>query len=261
MSWKFEHNVLTELEIGGKNAILPWGIETADSSSFFSLEDGVGYRYQLEDFSHVIHESGANTSLISKMKQGRWKLECTDQIATRSVLRTAILTCLDDSVFMDYVMRFRFKKEHFHSATINGQTYTHKNTNIYNQHPVDHVSLDGITKLTVRIRDKKCPDSFVPMMYVRDRGDEWIVHARMIPRNGTFDVIKMCNRYMGTRPLPQWITKLLLIIPSIKEKLWYRGERSPYRNKVMRVLNPCAFSMVRLQKGETLKWDVEVSWN
>ena len=45
--WKIKNNTIHQLFADKSNLIFPWGIETADSSAFFSMEEGVGYRYRV----------------------------------------------------------------------------------------------------------------------------------------------------------------------------------------------------------------------
>lgn len=110
MHWKVESNCISKLYCGGRNIIVPWGIETADSSAFFSLEDGFGYRYQQEE--HTIEQSSTSHSqrCVVSMKEGKWELCTRDQIESNTVItRHAILTCLEDSYLMDFVMQFWFR--------------------------------------------------------------------------------------------------------------------------------------------------------
>ena len=49
LSWTVNDGVIKELRKGGENIIFPWGIETADTLGFFSLEKNVGYRHTREE--------------------------------------------------------------------------------------------------------------------------------------------------------------------------------------------------------------------
>lgn len=49
--YHYQQAVLTEWrpnESFSESIIYPWGVETADSDGFFSLEQGVGYRYRVK---------------------------------------------------------------------------------------------------------------------------------------------------------------------------------------------------------------------
>jgi len=260
MKWKIENNCISKLDVKGDNLILPWGMETADSSAFFSLEDGVGYRYQMisREVDHTDqHYRGC---YVVQMVEGKWKLNIEDKILSEhSLHRTAKLLCLEDSHFMDFVMRFRFKKSYFPFAMIDGKKFQHANTNIYYQYPVREASLEGEKyQITLNVEEVQCPESLSPYMYVRDHEDEWVVHARMLPVNWDKEVVKLCNPWAKTRPLPQVLSNFLLAVPAIKKSLWYRGEKKPFTNRIMRRINPLACPIVKLKQGEELLWKVKV---
>lgn len=261
MKWQVDNGVVSKLYVDGENLINPWGIETADSWSFFSMEKGIGYRHQRMNERIDFNEKQYAASLESKMREGRWKLELNDQIVNSSKLvRKAELTTVEDSVLMDFVMRFRFLKSKFDSATIDGRTFTHRNTNIYNQYKCNKVTLIGKNNtIEINIKSSHTDGGLIPHMYVRDRGDEWIVHCRMLPSTSHKDVIKLCNKWCRTSPIPQALTDLLLKIKKIRAGLWYRGERSPFTSRIMRVLNPNAFPMALVKEGSRIAWEVELS--
>ena len=234
LRWKIERNVISELYYGNDNIILPWGVETADSSAFFSLEKGVGWRHKRVEETYRWDDMVYRANVTTKMKEGLWRLEVNDSIDEGGCLeRRCEIECLEDSIFMDFVMRFRFRKVFFEYAEIAGNRYSHKNTNVYYQFPVDRVHLKGHSfGVEIRIKDALVPEQMTPCMYVRDHGDEWVVHARMLPTVPCKNVIKLCNRWTGTRPLPQWLSDILLASTKLKAALWYRSELSPYQNKV-----------------------------
>ncbi|MRS01739.1 hypothetical protein EG832_00690 [bacterium] len=260
LKWKIEKNVISELYLGNENLILPWGVETADSSAFFSLEQGVGWRHSRIDENYQWDDREYRARVTTKMKEGLWRLDVQDQVVGGdSLVRRCEIECLEDSVFMDFVMRFRFRKNFFEYAEIAGNRYVHNNTNIYYQFPVSSVYLKGHGfGVEIRINDALVPEQMTSCMYVRDYKDEWVVHARMLPTKPYKNVIKLCNRWTGTRPLPQFLSNMLLTSKSVKSALWYRSEHSPYQNKILRILNPNAFSMVKLPIGERLMWNISV---
>jgi hypothetical protein len=260
LKWKIDKNVIFRLYYKNKNIINPWGIETADSSAFFSLEDGVGYRYEIEKEDYQIDDRSYKAGLTTQMKEGVWKLNIDDKLEENSVIRRVEVTTLEDSMFMDFVMRFRFKKELIEYAQIDNKIYYHNNTNIYHQYPVDSVYLQAKGfGINISVLDKIVPNTMEPVMYVRDNKDEWIVHVRMVPKEWDKEVIKICTAWAATRPLPQFISKPLLAIKYVKNALWYRGERAPFKNIVIRrFLNPAAFGMVKVPKGSNLMWHVKM---
>lgn len=259
LNWYIEKNVIAGLYLKEKNIINPWGIETADSWSFFSMEKNVGYRYEVKEECFKQEENLYTSFQHIKMKEGEWTLETSDEFINNYVIRTAELTCLEDSYFMDFVVRFRFKKNFLSSAFIAGQEIKHTASNIYHQHLVNQVSLEGEElKVSLQILDYECLGKFQPHLYVRDHNDEWVVHARMMPSCEDKNIIKLCSQYFKTSPLPDGITKILLKSKGLKDYLWYHSEHSPYISKIAKVFSPNAFPLVKLSKGQKLRWKVGV---
>ncbi|MBT5492083.1 hypothetical protein HOK00_07565 [bacterium] len=260
LKWKIDKNVISELYYKGKNIINPWGFETADSSAFFSLEKGVGWRYKKLEETYNFDDFSFEANLITQMQEGKWQLNIEDNIEENTIIRKIEAITLEECFFMDFVMRFRFKKEFIEYAKINDKKYFHNNTNVYYQYPVDKVFLKGKGfGINISILDKTVPEKMEPVMYVRDNKDEWVVHVRMVPKEWDKEVIKICTAWAGTRSLPQFISKPLLNIKAIKDALWYRGERNPYRSRIFRrLLNPCAFGMVKIKENSTLMWQVKM---
>jgi hypothetical protein len=261
ISWEIDKNVISRLMVDNVNIIHPWGFETADSSAFFSLEEGIGWRYKILEETYSSDDKRYEANIITKMKEGKWQLSIKDEIKdANQVIRMVEAECLEDTIFMDFVMRFRFKKEPIEYALISGQKIVHKDTNVYYQHPVNNVFLKGKEfDVNVDIIDSSVPSKMKPVMYVRDNKGEWVVHVRMLPEAFDKEVIKICTRWAATRPLPQIISKQLLKLTSLKEFLWYRGEFSPNNNTLLlKAFNPSAFPMVRVKKGTKLMWKVKV---
>lgn len=259
MEFKIIDRVINELTFKNKNIILPWGIETADMDSFFSLEKGIGYRYEEGYFKEDFSRKQYHYETEIKMKFGHWKLEGTEHIENDSqIVREATLTCLEDTWLMDFVMRFRFPREQFSIAEIAGKTIEFQGTNIYHQYPIDEVYLSGKTlQCRIKVIDKRCHKKLQPVMYVRDSNhDEWIVHVRMIPVCSDIEIIKLCNSWYKTKAIPHWLSRIILKSEYLKKRLWYAGERKEFKSKLMRFINPNAFPMVRLKKGERLTWKV-----
>ncbi|MGZ3790411.1 MAG: hypothetical protein ACXVLQ_17900, partial [Bacteriovorax sp.] len=227
--------------------------------AFFSLEKNIGYRYKIINQTFEEGEDFFKTSQDVEMKEGHWQLETEDSIVGRKIRRVATLRCLEDSIFMDFVVRFRFKASLFPTAKIQEKEIQHERSNVYHQYPVKLASLYGSGKeITIQVIDAECSEKLVPYLYVRDHQEEWVVHARMLPNCSDKTVIKLCSKYFRTSPLPIWLSSSLLKISKLKEYLWYRSEHSPYTNKIARIFSLNAFPMVILKKGTVLKWVVEV---
>ena len=258
LKWGINNNVISELYVGEQNIINPWGFETADSSAFFSLEQGVGWRNKKISEEYVCNNKSFLAKVVAQMSEGEWELNVTDQLHNNTINRKAEILTLQDSMFMDFVMRFRFKKEYIEYADIAGRRYYHKNSNVYYQYPVGNVMLKGRGfDINIVVVDSIVPDKMEPVIYVRDSKSEWVIHVRMIPKAWDKEVIKICTAWAGTRPLPQVVSNALLKIDSIRDAIWYRGERRPYQNRVFRrLINPSAFGMVLVPKNSRIMWNV-----
>lgn len=260
LKWKIDKNVISELYYKEQNIINPWGFETADSSAFFSLEKDVGWRYEKLEENYSFDDVSFNANVTTQMQEGKWKLSIDDNIEENTIIRKVEATTLKDCFFMDFVMRFRFKKEFIEYAQIADKKYYHNDTNVYYQYPADKIFLKGKGfDINISVIDKIVPEKMEPVMYVRDNKGEWVVHVRMVPKSWDKEVIKICTAWAGTRSLPQIISKPLLSIKAIKDALWYRGERSPYKCKIFRrFINPCAFGMVDIKENSKLMWHVKM---
>lgn len=259
LKWEINKKVLTSLIYEGKNIVKPWGVETADSSAFFSLEDGFGYRYKVLKENYHQTATTYSGTLVVKMQEGCWKLNFKDIIENNKVRRKITLECLEDSYFMDFVLRFRVRKEFVAYALINNLKIKHQNSNVYYQYPVEEVYLKGSGNFDIKVSivSKSVPAKMTPLMYVRDLNDEWITHVRMLPNSYDKEVIKLCNSWYQTQPIPMWMSKLLLKFKVIRKNLWYRGEFSRFKSKIWRFINPAAFPMVHLKKGTILMWEAD----
>jgi hypothetical protein len=249
--------VLRELMLDGCNIIRPWGIEFADSSAFYSMEDGFGYRYELLDHLESVNGDSHKVVQIVRMREGLVRLELNEGLEeARSFRRTCTLTCLEDTTLMDFVLRYRFLASEFPGAFIADRTLTFARTCIYHQHPVDTAAVgNGRSTVRVTVLERVVPANMKAVVYLRDGEDAWVLHVRMLPAQWEKEVIKLCSRWFGTRPMPQWVSGPVLGIPWVREALWYRGERRPWRNPVACVFSPNAYPMAHLGKGEVLRWD------
>lgn len=256
LKWKVNDNLISELSFNdSENFINPWGVETADSWSFFSLEKEIGYRHRISNHELLTSNKELKQSMDVTFSSGSFNLLNKDKLSDYSIIRESTLETENGVDLMDFVQRYRFKKHFFKYAEINNQKIEHKNTNVYYQYPVKEVFLHGKKfSLRISIEDVASTSQFIPTMYVRDRGDEWIVHVRMMPVSHEFLVIKLCSKWFKTSPLPQWLSKNILKNSKIKEELLYRAEKRPYTSKIMRQISPNAFPMVKLNKNEKLYW-------
>ena len=261
MEWVISNGAIDQLLYNGRNLIRTWGIETADSSGHFSLEEGKGYRYTL--FNHAVQSTATEVrnEMEIKMKESHFILSLYDRLFPEEgrVVRKTVVYFLSDSYLMDFVIRHRFKKEFIERARIADQSIVHKNSNIYYQHPVREVLLDGDPSVRVCITHEVETEQRGTFMYARDDFGEWVVHARVLPLIPAKDVIKLCNAHFGTRPLPQFISDMIVHTPWLRNRLLYKSEKKPSRSFVTKCVNPNLFPMMHFKKDETISFDCEVT--
>jgi len=253
MEWRIQNKVISEIIYKGENIINPWGIETADSSAFFSLEDGYGYLYNIISEDYVIDNNIYRYLINNKMAEGHWEIRGEDTLNSNTVQRKISLKCIEDSFFMDFAIRFRIKKEFSYAAIINDKILLHNDSNTYYQYNVDTVTLLGEEFNVVITAEKFLDNEFMKtLMYVRDAKNEWVVHIRLLPKVWNKEVIKLCNSWYNTQAISTKLSKIILSNKRIREYLWYHNERKPYKSIVMKLINPNAIPITKLPKGTKL---------
>jgi glycosyltransferase involved in cell wall biosynthesis len=254
VKWTIKNNVVSEVYFDGENIINPWGVETADSSAFFSLEENVGYLYAVNKEEYKASETNYSYSIDNTMVEGKWTINGVESIEEKNILRNLTLLCNEDSYFMDFVMRYRVRKKFVDYAVINDEKIYHKNSNKYFQYECKQVQLvGGNFDINITCENIKIPDSMKQVMYVRDAKNEWIIHIRFLPKTWNKEVIKLCNSWYNTQTIPQYISNIVLKNKTLRKKLWYHNEVSPYESKLMKFINPNAFPMLQLKKGTQLE--------
>ncbi len=250
-------NVLRELCVDGRNAIRPWGVEFADSSAFYSLEDGEGYRYEVLESEETTGPKSREILQVVRMREGLVRVHLNERWdGTREIRHTCTLTCLEDTTLMDFVLRYRFLSARVPRGYIGGREVPFIGSSIYHQYPVDSAAVGNERySVSVAVLGKTVPACMKAYVYLRDSEDAWVLHLRMLPVAWHKEVIKLCSRWFGTRPVPQWASAALLRVPGVRAALWYRGERRPWRNRIARVFSPNAYPMAHVRKGEVLSWD------
>jgi len=252
MQWAVNNGIIQKLFINNKNIIKPWGFETSDSFSFYSLETG-GNNNEVIRSTVKTTENINEIRKIIKMKEGKWVLDIWEELdnSNQQIIRRHKLEVLEDSFMFDYVVRFRFKKKFIKKAIINNLEINHKGSNIYYQYPVDSVRLIGEDfDIEISVIESRLADKFSLYMYVRDFKDEWIVHARFMPKVWDKEVLKLCVWWYN-KALPQKFADLLLKLPKVRQKIWLRSEQKPYKFPLT-LLNPNSYPEVLLNKGDRL---------
>ncbi|NBI29327.1 hypothetical protein [Chengkuizengella marina] len=247
----FEKNsYLQELRKNEDNLIGSWGIETADSKSFLSLENG-GYDYKLIQCQRDISQFENKFNGEYEFHDGRFNLNIVDKVLDNKVIRTNSIYSLKDSYFMDFVTRFQFNKSIFPIAELAGLKFEHKNEYINHQYETDKVKLYGPNYcVNIRVLSIEKVPNFKQVIYVRGSAKFWVVHVRLFPRKYDKEIVKLVKYTSKARPLPDNISKILLKSPLAKH-LWYNGEKS----RIKLPIN--AFGLVKLMNGEKLSLKTE----
>lgn len=210
------------------------GIETADRGSFFSSTDntGFGYRVVSQVFSTVGKKQTSECEI--EMHEGHWRIAATIEFRDHKLVRTQKLTCIKDSVFQDFVMRFRVPKHDFPFAYINNIGLVHESRNYWTQFPVNYVKLlSEVHKLSIRTTSWHGSRKFRLDSYVRDEpGDYWIVHVRLMPDPPDEFWIRWDTRWGRLIDLRDPFAGWLLRRKSVRRCLWYRAERKGGRPNV-----------------------------
>lgn len=259
MKWEIKNKVISSLKVNGfGNIILPWGIETSDYSSFFSLEEKAGYRYDIL-FDNLYHDDSIySREIIIKFRSGKFKINIVDELLEgKSISRKVNVEFLEDTYLMDFVIRYRFKSNFVESVRIHNEILFHKNTNVNHQFPVKEVRVNLVNggKILLDMPNYSINDKFTLNSYVRDFGKEWVIHQRLLPNTSDKNVVKLCSKYFKTLPLPFFLSDILLRNKYFMKQTFYRGERKRFASKFVRVFNPNTFPMVLNKKGESFNME------
>ncbi|MFH1805429.1 MAG: hypothetical protein ABID63_11135 [Pseudomonadota bacterium] len=191
-----------------------WGFEASDRQSFLTLS---------ETSRHV-----GRTEDVFEFAEGSWRLEYhTIHDPDHNLIRiTARLTALRDGILQDGVIRLVFDRNGIDSGTLAGRTYRHRNSGRYRLFATRHVALSGGDhQIDITLDHADGAGRFDPYMYLRDEGDFWIVHARMLP-SAPQDVIwlRWANR-LFTVTAPEPVARFLWQNRTGKALLWRLRER------------------------------------
>jgi hypothetical protein len=240
--------------IGGQEIIGPWGIETADSWAFFTQEWG-GYRHEILERHGEQGDGFSRAEFLVKMREGKWRLKIDERWNSNTITRSHELTCVEDSWFMDFVSRYVFRSDVFPRAEIAGEQLPHRDHYKNYQHSVKQARLFGAgLDATVSLLDASAPAKFKQLMYVRGAHETWVVHVRLFPAMFDRKIIKKVRNVRMATPIPRFIASVLLAIPSIRNRIWYAGDKGDWS------LAYHGLGLVRLPKGSTIRLASKVSF-
>lgn len=191
-----------------------WGIECSDRYSFVTLTDTPRNANCRDDIWNLL--------------SGRLKIELeTAQTSSNALTIKAAFTACEDIALQDAVIRTVFHKATIRHGIIADQTVLHTDSDKYRLHKTDHaklVSRNGNT-VTVRLTQSNGAGRFEPYLYLRDRGNHWIIHARMLPIEPVDQVwLRWANRFF-TASAPDAIARLLWRFRPTRKLLWRLRER------------------------------------
>jgi hypothetical protein len=192
----------------------PWGYECSDRYSFVTLTDQPRNATQDDD--------------IWQLDGGRLDITYgTKQTSPNTIGLWLCIRALDDILLQDAVIRLVFDKAALKHGRIVGKTFHHTESDKYRLYPTNMVELIGQARetLTVTLDHADGAGRFDPCMYLRDRDDLWIIHARLLPRNPVDLVwLRWANR-LFTLSAPNWLSRFLWRFPPAKKLLWRLRER------------------------------------
>ncbi|OKH89067.1 hypothetical protein [Thalassospira sp. TSL5-1] len=192
----------------------PWGFEASDRRSFLTLDDN----------SRHIRQSGQDYHFAN----GCWRLDYQTRLdaAAKTIHIRARFTALTDSPLQDAVIRLVFDKSAIDHGIIAGKTFTHKNSDKYRLRPVRKVQLQAAeNRITVTLDHADGAGRFAPFMYLRDRDDHWIIHARLLPTAPIDDIwLRWANRFF-TLSCPHALARGIWHIPGGKALFWRLREK------------------------------------
>ncbi|KJE34427.1 hypothetical protein UF64_15255 [Thalassospira sp. HJ] len=196
----------------------PWGLECSDRHSFVTITDQPRNAILRDDIWHL--------------SDGRLQIKYeTEQTSSNTIRLCLSVEALNDIPLQDAVIRLVFDKNAITHGIIAGRTFTHCNSDKYRLYPIKQVQLvgqDGGT-ITVRLEDADGAGRFDPYMYLRDRDDHWIIHARLLPCDPVDQVwLRWANRFF-TLSAPNGVSRFLWRISPIKKLLWRLRERAGRR--------------------------------
>ncbi len=218
----------------------PWRLGSSDQHSFVTLTDQPRNAKQVGDIWHL---SG-----------GRIRIAYETRKPTSNTVGLKLrIQALDEILLQDAVIRLVFDKAAIKYGRIADKTVHHTNSDKYRLYPTNKVTLigkDGVT-IYVTLDHADGAGRFDPYMYLRDRGDHWIIHARMLPSAPVDQVwLRWANRFF-TLSAPGWFSALLWRMPVFKKLLWRLRERMGRHCPEIQ-----AVPLNRLKAGQSLSMEV-----
>lgn len=218
----------------------PWGLECSDQQSFVTVTDKARNAKQIGDIWHL---SGGRLRIKHE----------THQPTPNAIQMRLCIHALDDILLQDAVIRLIFDKSAIQHGRIAGKTFHHTNSDKYRLYPTKLVELVGLggTMISVTLDQADGAQRLEPYMYLRDRDDHWIIHARLLPSDPVDLVwLRWANR-LFTLSAPGALSRVLWRIPPVKKLIWRLRERMGRHCPEIQ-----AVPLNRLKAGQSLTMEV-----
>lgn len=234
------------LRVAGQNCINPWGIEAADSASAFRWsEKPLRLKQNFTPRKQSESESQGDIDVIAS--EGEWHITYDETMSENVITRTHSLEAVTDTYLLDFVSRYRFKKKWFDSAKINRMDITKPLPFAYYQFRTKQAELFGQLTARVNVIDVNNAGLFDQVMYVMEKKDEWVIHARLLPKKASRYILKLCTPWFN-KAVPDILARPFIRIEWIRDYLLYRGERILYK-KPWSALAPNVYKLAFLPRG------------
>ena len=207
MQPKFKNQgYISNLIFNGKDIIKPWGIEFGDTGGYFSLNEKA-WGSTIVSKNTLLGSKKFTSNYRVKMSDGEFDLKIDEKVKSPGeISRRAKLAALEDSLLMDFVIRYVFKMKDIRFIKINGDVLVHRNKNVYHQYKSNLVEVFLKTGQILTINANFVDESgnFDQYVYARDFKDAWIVHVRLLPVKFDREIIKL-NVSWYNKAVPQKI--------------------------------------------------------
>lgn len=218
----------------------PWGLECSDRHAFVTLTDTPRNVQRSEN--------------IWMLSAGRLQIDyATQQSETNTLHLQVRFHALDEILLQDGVLRMVFDKTAIKHGVIDNKTILHTDSDKYRLHQTNTVRLVGQNHATITVTLDHADGAgrFDPYLYLRDRADQWIIHARLLPRAPADQVwLRWANRFF-TISVPDRLARLLWRITLAQKALWRLRERMGRNWPEIQ-----AVPLNRLKRGQSLTLEV-----
>jgi len=243
------------LRLGSGQKIL-CGIEVGSLESFFSFEDKTLGKVRMFDDELRVGDKYWRYRAEFQLPGAHLCVSENCRVRSRGGVRALSLAAIDDSVVMDCVIRFIIAKTDVACAFIGKRQIPHRAENRYHQFPLETVRLEmnGGSSLVFLAEAAAIPMGMIPVVYLRDERDAWVLHFRVLATAPELFAIKGCHRFYD-RPFPKFLQRLATGSFVVRKKLLYVRER------VSRLIPFQVNGATRLKAGEAIRLRVNWRWS